>query len=99
MKPWSITWAGVTVTDQTITGGHMGLIAMVDDRWEALDPWSSPSALLGWLVAIAAHESGDLLGARADVALASAPDIVTAISERESDPEPVEAPTEYSLVP
>lgn len=84
MKPWSITWGDLSLTDEQATGAHLAVVSeLVGDGWDAVSPWSSPRALQAWIVAlVASSNGGDVAAAVAGVWASSVVSITDALSER-----------------
>lgn len=87
LKPWRIAWGEEEWTDADASGAHLAIVADQVPGWEATSPWSSPAALVAWLIAlIATTKPGTpaerIAAARVEVWTSPRGEVLDALHER-----------------
>lgn len=64
-QAWQITFGGHTWTDEdALVGNAVAVNAVLGiDGWDAVTPWSSPTALAAWVTVLVASATGEDLDA------------------------------------
>jgi hypothetical protein len=58
VRPWVIDWRGSRLSSGEVTVGHYSLAVMLaSDSW-SIDPRSSPSNLIAWVIVAVCSETG-----------------------------------------
>lgn len=90
-RPWAITWAGQTWTDETaeLTAADLcRLQIMVGDGWRSANPWQSPLHLVSMIALLAARIADvDPLELVPLVHATPAEEFLAAIQPRKPDPQ------------